>query len=548
MAQYTGDRKTIGEVLSLASPLIDVPEWQRNYSWRPTEVEAFWTDLIAFSEEYPEDNVADKEYFLGSLVIVDRGTRYQILDGQQRLATATILLSVIRDFLSQYQLDAATSLSHKYIFEHDYAANKKSYKLTMSQYDREFFRREIQEPRDGDWTTPAPTLHSHSLIRDARTYFTGRFKNTYDAIGDGEAAFKWSLRLQRILTDHVSVVAVISPDENNAATVFETLNDRGIGLSTSDLLRTLMLRRANQQDREEINAHWETILQLEDRVDEFIRHYWLSHYGDVKTRGLYKEMKRSLEARNANSLLFSRSLQSDADVYRDVVAARDSDETVSGLLRDISQLGAKVLYPAILSSFATLSSGQKSSLLRALIALFVRHNVIGNLEGTRFETFAYTLARELRGASDEQTALERIRQFAPGNDEFRARFSTALVRRQATARYLLTELERAQSTGETEVAGPSKVHVEHIYPQSPAAGAKLDQHESLVHRLGNLTLLARPLNQSIKNAPFGEKKKAYESSELKLTRGLLGYAEWNEETIDVRQQKMSELAPSIWVP
>lgn len=97
MASYTGDRKTIGQILSLAAPLIEIPEWQRNYSWGPIEIEAFWTDLVAFSDQYPDDNIVDKEYFLGSIVIVDRGSIHQLLDGQQRLGTATILLSVIRD-------------------------------------------------------------------------------------------------------------------------------------------------------------------------------------------------------------------------------------------------------------------------------------------------------------------------------------------------------------------------------------------------------------------------------------------------------------------
>ena len=139
MANFTGDRKTVGQILSLASPPIEVPQWQRNFSWGPDEIETFWSDLISFSDLFPDDNIIDQEYFLGSIVLVNRGSNHRLLDGQQRLATSTILLSVIRDFQSKHHPEAGLSLSQKFSVEPDYAANRKSFKLTMSHYDREFF-------------------------------------------------------------------------------------------------------------------------------------------------------------------------------------------------------------------------------------------------------------------------------------------------------------------------------------------------------------------------------------------------------------------------
>jgi uncharacterized protein with ParB-like and HNH nuclease domain len=84
--QYASEKKTIGELLSMTSPTIEVPEWQRSYSWDTREVETFWTDLTAFSDQYPGENLNDQEYFLGSIVIVNNAIRHLLLDGQQRLA------------------------------------------------------------------------------------------------------------------------------------------------------------------------------------------------------------------------------------------------------------------------------------------------------------------------------------------------------------------------------------------------------------------------------------------------------------------------------
>ncbi|MCH8901090.1 MAG: DUF262 domain-containing protein, partial [Chloroflexi bacterium] len=286
--QYTSEKKTLGELLSMTSPHIAVPDYQRDYSWDTSVIETFWQDLTDFSDDYPDDNIQLQEYFLGSIVLVNVGARHDLLDGQQRLATATILLSVLRDAMAEYSQDAATRTSQKYITEYDDATGTDAYKLTMSVYDRDFFRREIQEPRTGDYAQPAAELGSHRNIRRAREFFASQVQLKYDELGDGKRAFDWSLRIRKVLTDHVSVVVVASDDEDNAAEVFETLNDRGIGLSTPDLLRNLVLRRAPDTAREEIVACWKSVLEVgEDAsVNDFLRHDWLSHRGDVKARAL----------------------------------------------------------------------------------------------------------------------------------------------------------------------------------------------------------------------------------------------------------------------
>lgn len=95
--RYDADRQTIGSLLATTSPRIEVPEWQRSYSWDTTQVETFWNDLLTFSDRYPANTIQGQEYFLGSIVLVTRPDAVELLDGQQRIATATILLSVLRD-------------------------------------------------------------------------------------------------------------------------------------------------------------------------------------------------------------------------------------------------------------------------------------------------------------------------------------------------------------------------------------------------------------------------------------------------------------------
>jgi len=307
----------------MTNPPILVPNWQRNFSWTTSEVETLWQDMMLFDAQYPGENINTEEYFLGSVVIADNSESHLLLDGQQRLATSAILLSVIRDFLARYSHDAAVRTSNRYLTDFDDARGANSYKLTLNKYDRDFCKREILESRDTSYVERDPMLESHRLIRRAREFFMAQFNQKFDEINNPAESHKWALRVQRVLTSHISVVAVISEDEENAATVFETLNDRGIGLSTPDLLRNLLLRRAKEQDREEIIDLWGEVLEIEGDINlkTFLRHYWLSHEGDVKTQSLYREIKTNLLRNNVEGLDFSRKLRDASVIYRDILAA-----------------------------------------------------------------------------------------------------------------------------------------------------------------------------------------------------------------------------------
>jgi hypothetical protein len=356
--------------------------------------------------------------------------------------------------------------------------------------------------------------------------------------------------VSKVVTSHVSVVAVSSQDEDNAASVFETLNDRGIGLSTPDLLRNLLLRRADDDDdRERIIEYWHTILAIEEdaRVDEFLRHYWLSKHGDVKTRSLYREMKDWIEANEENSLTFSQDLAETALVYRDLVTARDDDADLRRGLEAVRMLGAKSLMPVLLSAYAVGEDAQKKKLLSTLVALFIRYNVIGNRETTVLETAVYNTAKEFRENSDFVAAITRLKNLAPSDEEFVAQFKRASVARRTTARYLLREIEHAKRmTQEVQVETPDRVHVEHIYPQTPLAGQRAADHDRIINRLGNQTLLAARLNVTIRNSDFPTKKPYYESSDLLMTREVGELDSWDADAIDSRQEQLSEYALEIW--
>lgn len=548
--RYTPDRQTIGNVLSMTNPPVLVPDWQRNFSWSTSEVETFWQDLTNFDHQYPDDNILDQEYFLGAIVIVYSNQTNLLLDGQQRLATSAILLSVIRDFLARFNQDAATRVSTRYLTDYDDALGDYTFKMTLNRYDREFFRREILETRDRNYEPPVPILESHRLIRRAREFFQTQFQIKYDELNNPEQSHRWALRILKVLTNHVSVVAIITQDEDNAANVFETLNDRGIGLSTPDLLRNLVLRRARENDRDTIADLWGEILEIEEdaKLQEFLRHHWLSHQGDVKARSLYREIKSNIEANDVDSLEFTRQLCDSSSLYRDIVSSQHEDEEIAALLSDINELGAKVLFPPLLSAFDMAVEEEIKPFIWSLLVTFIRHTVICLKENSHLENIMYSIAKEVRESPDLWKYIERMKDFAPDDETFTQSFKTVSINKRASVRYILRLLEQnIRTTEELDVAPPPRVHVEHIYPQTPEAGQKWEKHSEFLNRLGNLTLLSRRLNTAIRNSVFEQKKPYYEQSELLLTKNIAAnFTEWKPECVMNRQEEIATYGSTIW--
>ncbi len=549
--QYAPERMTIGNLLSTTNPPIKVPDWQRNFSWTTSEVGVFWKDLLNFDKRYADNNIDGQEYFVGSVVLVDNNTWHLLLDGQQRLATSAILLSVIRDLLARYNKDASIRTSNRFLVDIDDASQTRIDKITLNRYDRDFFKREVLEVRDGNYTRPISTIASHDLIRHARAYFEARFEEQYEALSNPQSFYNWALRVQRVLTQHVSVVAVVTQDQDNAALVFETLNDRGIGLSTPDLLRTLVMRRALSNQEEEIAGLWGEILESESdaKLKTFLRHYWISYQGDVKTQSLYREIRDFILENNEDSLSFSRKLRDSSIVYRDILSAQDEDPEIARLLGDLNELGASLMHPLVLSAFESITAKEDlQRFLRALIVTFVRHSVIGVFENSLLENVTFEMAKSLRARPDCNTAIEMLRSFAPRDSAFTTAFQNAIITDRGAARYILRVIESTRrTTEELEVALPPRVHVEHIYPQTPRPGEGWPEHTSVVNRIGNLTLLSRRLNTTIKNAAFAAKQPYYAQSELLITKDLARYGEdWSPSKINERQRALSGDVVSIW--
>ncbi|MEV1198476.1 DUF262 domain-containing protein [Microbispora rosea] len=543
---YEPAKKTLGDLLGDPSRKTSVPDYQRDYSWTDGNIEYFWQDILDFMNAHPGSTMANAEYFIGSMVRVERESGYELLDGQQRLVTAVILLSAIRDKLAPLNEKAAQRTDDKWIVDHDDLSGDRRYSLTLSRYDRDYFRRRIQDSGCG---SPEPATESQRLIDGARKKFDSEIEAILNGITDEKAQTDWLLRLRKAIVDNVTTVTVTCVNEDEAAAIFETLNDRGLGLSTVDLLRNLVLRRAGESDREEVLNIWGEILSesLSVDVEDFLRHYWTSRHGDIKSQRLYRAIRGHLK-NNAGpaSLEFMRDLRDAHQAYVRLLRPDFDNREMVERLYDVADIKAKMLYPLFLACLNK-SESHLPLVVQFGLTFYVRQIVIARQSGSKSESTIYAAAKYLWDTGDVAGSLAWLYRAALPDGSFADAVSNLKNLDTAHARYLLRGIEiNRRATEEVDVARQPRIHIEHIYPQKPREGFRWDKHSEYVGMLGNLTLLSRRINVTIKNAPFDIKRHELAKSELHLTVEVAKNEEWTPAKVTERQAALAEEIKGLW--
>ncbi len=557
----TPRKASVGELLNEYQRLpLKLPEFQRPYSWEKTQVATFWGDLKAFRDRY-EKNAVNAKYFLGPVVLMESKTEITVLDGQQRLATATIFLSVLRDLARK--LDATTPLQDLRDFARDIQRElieKKDtaplvYSLTLSELDEPYF---LQTIKTDPPTTVKPAVRSNQLMKAAYDYLSGEVSPLIQGLA-AQQQLKVLKSLKDSLTKGMYLVAIFVDSEEDAFDIFETLNDRGLRLSVPDLVVNLLLKRCpDSNTRKVVRQTWNGMVQQMGRrdVSRFLRHFWLSQYGDLKAKGLYSEIKTHLETKQITSLDFAQACSDACEDYLllldvDKSLPKDAQRDVEGLVRFLS---AQNSLPLLLSGHQSLTDSDFTKLVKVAASLYVRHTLIGNQNPLDLETVLYDAAREIRAQISSKVpsakalaaAKAKLNAINPADALVQQQFEE-LYLSKSEAGWFMTQLANAQQSKTKEI-GMDKANVEHIFPQNAGVEwpdrAKL---EPFIWHVGNLTILGKRINAKARNKSFADKcKDHYKTSEIVMTQELLKYTTWDEATIRARAKTLAKHAIQIW--
>lgn len=531
-----------------------VPQYQRSYAWTEVNLTDFWMDM--------ERSIADGgEYFLGSFVLSKEESQdyFAIIDGQQRIATTTILLAAMRDaYRINNEPQLSTSFDSQFLQQHDVVSNQYRRRVKLNAIDDPFYVKYIIENGNTKEETD-----SHKRLSYAKAFFSERILKIIE-----ENPTSWKDKLSSItkyLQSQARVVVVETATDADAYTIFETLNDRGADLTIADLLKNFLLSRA-KGELDSVRHLWtEALSILEDVQNEkdfvfFLRQLWSSFYGVTRERDLYRNIKLSVESPQ-HALDFAKQLKSGAIHYRAILSP-DSDfwSSFSRSTRDhLSVLGGMSLVqvrPLLLSILSSMPKTEIESVVRNLTSWGTRIVVAGTVGGGQIEKYYSDAAVAVRKGEIKTAAemLSALQPVIPNDAVFKNAFSNMRVIKNSQARYYLYAIEkylRGEKEPELILNEEAKeVNLEHILPQRPTTGEwtdfTLDEASAYAYRLGNMTLLRREDNQKLGNGQWDEKKVILAKSELKLNAAICQLSTWDKETIDIRQNEMADFALKVW--
>jgi uncharacterized protein with ParB-like and HNH nuclease domain len=556
-ATIESELETVGHVLN-TDFRYRVPAYQRNFSWTLEEVERLWEDINqAIEENRPE-------YFLGTIVVEeDRTQKFRtVIDGQQRLAALSMIVAGIRSVYEEYKDERSGEVYNDYLGIRDRRTRLTQARLTLNALNEPQFQKFVVDNTSDEelkLAAQSKTLdQSNILLTKATLFFRAKIQEKAKVSTKYE---NFLLALEEFVRDRIILILVSVGDEADAYLIFETLNDRGLELSISDLLKNYIFGKAG--DRVEVvKGQWQEMAFLlgSQNQAQFLRHYWLSHYGVIRDRDLYKEIKKKFS--NPNSVLaFMTDLREAADKYTalsnvDHPIWQNYGEAVRKDLEILQLFSLSQFRPLMLAALDVLDENDIAKLIHIIVMVSMRYSIIGSLGPGNIEK-AYSdaaIAIRKRKADTAAKVFALLKGIYPDDTRFISDFAEKEISKSKIARYILSEIaQKKQGSKILRVTEDEKIStLEHIMPKSRVnswtqAAKDNSEYIAYIHRLGNLTLLEREYNKVASTDPFKKKVEgAYKKSTLQITTELANYETWTIKEISERQAELARIAANIW--
>ena len=567
----------------------EIPFFQRGYAWERKQWDQLFLDLQEqiIGELDSSSTIDQVEHFFGPIVVLEKVgdeaalKQFLVIDGQQRIVTVYLLLGLIRKSLEakkHLSVEASRHLSELQGYLANDLDSTDDY-IKLKVFSSKGDRLPTYRVMFGDDSNP----RTPRLQTDLQLYVPG--KNRVDeftkyATKKLKAQFPdvpalW--QLAQVLLRCLKIVWIpLDSKKDDPQAIFESLNDKGMPLTASELLCNYLFRPiidAKESFEDLHNDKWLAAIRLlesDSRFEEYLRNLFSIGENKMVGRGrkvyiYFKNKNKSLSAKSARQLL--DDIYSGAPLYRTIRAPlenRHKDEEINTLLVRIANTRMESSTPFVLAVLRALSThavsdDQCRAILGETLTLLVRRKM-AELPTTQYDTMFPGLLGKIVNESQQVRALhEQFRKVGiwVSDQDFRdALVKRPLYRRRdlAFARMVLIEIDRRlQSHG--QLPDYTTVNtIEHTLPQTLddewrryLEGDADDEHlDVLTNSLGNLCLLSGPANSSAGQNPFDKKRAGY-SEVTALARQIKKHAgPWNLAAIQLRSRELSDHALEIW--
>ena len=559
---FNSETLSLRRLLSAAVQLT-IPDYQRPYSWTIKEAEQLLDDLNLALDEAQTSDATDAGYFLGAVLLMEHpagkgngtGTPvlHDIVDGQQRLVTLTILLAVLRDLIAD-KGGSIESLVQPLIWSGEQSHPVP--RISLRGQECEFLRSHVQE------LGASAIMPSEDALTPGEARIIAVREHLAEELFERDTAELEKFAGYLVDSCHFAVITTSTVDR--AHRIFAVLNERGRPLARNDILKAQILGAIDPARRGPHTQAWEQIEH--DLGGDFEGLF--SHIRAIEDRGRSKVIRGIADLVSSSGgaeAFFDRFLVPYAKIFTvlksqaagDVTGQSAEWHTIRRCLAYLGWLGSADWMPAAMLYWRQ-CKGDPAALAAFLarldrLAYALRLLGIGaDKRRARFHSVVSAIRQDAQlDAADNPLELTR--------DELRNinyNLRNLHARSQLTCKLVLLRLNDEMAGAEQNLE-PGDLTVEHVLPQKPGRNSQwrewfpaADQRETCTQSLGNLILVSKIENDKARNLDFARKCEVYFARGIEtvppITRDVHGQTDWRAEAIQSREARLLQLINCLW--
>lgn len=527
--------------------LFKIPSYQRPYSWTTEQASELVMDLQAYIKGKKGDIDILNPYFLGSIVLV-KGDKSdsEVIDGQQRLTTLTILFSVLRDLVENADVKIEIT---KYLGQKGskLLGTKDTFRILLRPRDREFFQDNIQHENG-----LSELFQLKAELKDSPFNIKQNAQCIYNHLKDESQ--EELFRLTQFVLIGCYLVVVATPDIDSAYRIFSVMNDRGLDLTATDILKSNIIGTIPDSEKQQYTDKWEDIEESigRDNFSDLFSHIRMV-YRRLKPQGtLVKEFDAHVKPRDNPKQFINDILIPYSEAYTNILnenySSEEKAENINIVLGWLNRVDNSDWIPPAIDYLSRYKNEpeklfnflQKLERLASCMMIF-RGNI-----NYRIKRYA-DLLTWIRSGNDDLSNESPIHLSNDEIDNTLSALNGNVYESTRTRLMILLRLDSILSDGSAKY-DHKLITVEHVLPQNPEPSSEWvfwitdeEKRRSLVHKLGNLALLSRAKNSSASNYELEKKKKSYFMvkgvSPFAITTQVLSKDTWSESIILDRQKE-----------
>jgi uncharacterized protein with ParB-like and HNH nuclease domain len=567
---------TVSQLLHGSNEQFVIPPYQRRYSWLNKQIIQLFDDI---------KNLSDGEtHFLGSIVCLTEShtagvNLLELVDGQQRMTTLILVLDTIKDKFEELEDQREADRIEDLVTCND-IDRKRISKIILGDLDDSDFKIIINQS-GFEQIKNRKLLEAYQMIKGNLDQMTTDELNKF----------------KEKLINQTNIVRLDVSRAKDAFKLFETINNRGLSLSPTDIIKNFLLGHASLIDDEtlrRVKEEWTKIIVNMDgqNLDDFFRQYlsgklgnkvsftfltdyfkkyYINKVSQTEILAEYQEFdeidisedEKSASKSRMTPIEFLRELQNSSQIYAKILNRNFDDKKINDLLYNLQRIKSFPSYTFILDLMKReVPRNDKLEILRLIEVFMIRRNICEYRTSELDDIFS-----KLVKLPDEELVLNVKNYLAerlPTDQEFESKILTHDFYGQYLdrAKCMLEAIEYKLSgnTEEKFIGSGEDVHLEHIIPQTITTkkskeelgdwekylNCTKEEHQFYVSKLGNMTLLSGKKNIIASNNPFSSKREIYEGSEIKLTHELSKLDDFKFKNVDERSKKLAKESVKIW--